>query len=284
MPDIYVAIGEQTYSATADFAHRVYDALLRDSLLDGTPWTQTEVGQQLANSSVRDATALYRHAPATLLFGGWDSHTGKSAPFRIARSISSEIWASNGEVMSRLATKGSPVMITKDERVYLNEDHVLETGEAPQGTKQQRPSEVGLGSVPSEAEAKGIIVDADSIKLNGSISLTRLNRYRFPINGEHNPEVDKAARNVIACTGLYMLTMHLESGLDLRSGCDLEMVEWSWVLRQGLNGKVPIEVNSSIMRELLSQSITRAEELGLTFADSIRLQASPALETVVSGN
>ncbi len=282
MPDIYVTIGEQTYSATADLAHRAYDALLRDSLLDDTPWTQTEVGEQLANAAIRNATALYQHVPATLLFGGWDSHTGKSSPFRIARSITSEIWASNGEVMSRLATKGSPVMVKKDEQIYLNEDHLLQTGQAPKGTKQQRPSEVGLGSVPSEAEPKGIIVDADSIMLNGSLSLTRLNRYRFPINGNNSPEVDKAARNVIACAGLCMLTKHLESGLDLRSGCDLEMIEWNWVLRQGLDGKVPVEVNSNIMSELLSNSIARAEELGLTFADSITLKASPALETVIS--
>jgi CRISPR-associated protein Csb1 len=282
MPDIYVVMGEQIYSATADLAHRAYDALLRDSLLDDIPWTQTEIGVQLGSSSIRNATALYQHAPAMLLFGGWDSHTGKSSPFRIARSITSEIWASNGEVMTRVATKGSPVVVRKDEQVYLSEDHILQTGEAPEGTKQKNPSDIGLGTVPSRPEPKGIIVDADSIMLNGSLSLARLNRYRFPINGDNDPEGDKAARNVLACLGLYMLTMHLESGLDLRSGCDLEMVEWSWVIRQGLNGKVPIEVDSNIMRGLLSKAINRAEELGLAFADSISLQASPALESVVS--
>jgi hypothetical protein len=41
-------------------------------------------------------------------------------------------------------------------------------------------------------------------------------------------------------------------------------------------------VNSNIMSELLSTSIMRAEGLGLAFGESIRLQASPELESIIS--
>lgn len=282
LPDIYTTINGDQYSATSDLAHRAYDAILRDSLLGDTPWIQSEVGQQLANASLKNATALYRHSPATLIFGGWDSHTGKSDPFRIARCLSSEIWASNGEVMTRVATKGSPVVIKNDEQVFLDDNHLLQTGEAPKKSDQKRPSEIGHGTVPSQGEAKGVIVDADSIRLTGALSLTRLNRYRFPVSGTHNPEIDRAGRNVIACIALYLLAQHIETGLDLRSGCDLEAVEWSWTLRQGLNGKQAVEVNSGIMQEQLDGLIEKAENLGLTFADSTYLEATPALESIIS--
>jgi len=282
MPDIFTRISGVEFSATADLSHRAFDALVRDSTWDGTPWTETDLCRELASSDIKNATALYRSAPAILLFGGWDSHTGKSNPFRIARSISAEIWASNGEVMKRLATKGSPVVVSKDEQVYLNDRHQLQVGEAPQKADQAKPSEIGLGTVPSQAEAKGVIVDADSIRLTGAISLTRLNRYRFPINGTHNPEVDRAARNVLAAAGLYMLTRHLETGLDLRSGCDLEMVECSWLLRSGLHGKTPVEVDSASAMNLLKESVAQADKLGLAFGQSVHLQATPALESIIS--
>lgn len=280
MPDIFTTINDEVYSSVADLSHRIYDALLRDSTLDGTQWSDTEICKSLANASIKNATALYQYAPATMLFGGWDSHTGKSNPFRVARSISAEIWASNGEVMTRLATKGSPMVVSKDEQVYLDENHNLQVGDAPKGTKQKKPSEIGLGSVPSGGEAKGVIVDADSIRLTGSISLNRLNRYRFPLNGNENKEENRAARNVLAATGLYLMSKHLETGLDLRSGCDLETVECEWILRQGLKGKTAVEVNSTIAMSLLKEAVSKAENLGLKFADPIQLRATSALESI----
>jgi CRISPR-associated protein Csb1 len=282
LPDIEVRIGGRLYSATADFSHRTFDALLRDSCEGQTPWPQTEMSRALANSTIQDATALYRHAPATLIFGGWDSHTGKSNPFRIARSLCAEIWAANAEVLSRLVTKGSPFTILNDEQVHLNSDHLLELGTAPEVTKQKKPSEVGLGTVTPDAEQKGVIVDADSIRLTAVLSLNRLNRYRFPVDGNNDPNRDRAARNVLAFTGLLMLIMHLENGLDLRSGCDLEMVDQSWVLRKGLDGKLPLIVGKDALYEQLTQAVAAAEKSGLHFADTVTLHASEALETLVS--
>src|SRR4029077_4451830 len=41
-----------------DAPHRVYDAILRDSLLDGQPFMKSPVGERLAKAKAEDASAL----------------------------------------------------------------------------------------------------------------------------------------------------------------------------------------------------------------------------------
>ncbi len=53
--------------------HRVADALLRDSLLDGKVFRKSEPGRKLDHVSNRDATALFELCPTALVFGMWDS-------------------------------------------------------------------------------------------------------------------------------------------------------------------------------------------------------------------
>ncbi len=53
--------------------HRVADALLRDSLLDGKVFRKSEPGSELDHVSNRDATVLFELCPTVLVFGMWDS-------------------------------------------------------------------------------------------------------------------------------------------------------------------------------------------------------------------
>ena len=72
--------------------HRVADALLRDSELDGMPFRQSDAGKRIDLVDVRNATALFELCPTALVFGMWDS-TGPrgGAGSKFQRAIVSEI-------------------------------------------------------------------------------------------------------------------------------------------------------------------------------------------------
>jgi CRISPR-associated protein Csb1 len=83
------AIGKVTRTQAP---HRIADAILRDSLLDGKPFRETTEGMSLSKTSPVNATDLYRFCPTALIFGLWDSTgpmDGTGAKFR--RAIMSEI-------------------------------------------------------------------------------------------------------------------------------------------------------------------------------------------------
>ena len=59
-----------------DAPHRVYDAILRDSLLGDEPFMASETGKRLAAAKPQDASALLELSPTALLFGAWHSQGG----------------------------------------------------------------------------------------------------------------------------------------------------------------------------------------------------------------
>ena len=62
-----------------DAPHRVYDAIIRDSLLDDVPFMESEQGRRLAAATPAAATALLEISPSALLFGAWHACTRKTA-------------------------------------------------------------------------------------------------------------------------------------------------------------------------------------------------------------
>ena len=77
-----------------DAPHRVYDAILRDSLWVGEPFMQTHHGRRLASAKPADATALLELSPTALLFGAWHSQgEGGGLGAKFPRALVSEIMA-----------------------------------------------------------------------------------------------------------------------------------------------------------------------------------------------
>lgn len=75
-----------------DAPHRVYDAILRDSLLESTPFMQSEDGKRLAAAKPADATALLEISPNALVFGAWHSQgSGGGLGAKFSRTLVSEI-------------------------------------------------------------------------------------------------------------------------------------------------------------------------------------------------
>lgn len=94
--------------------HRIADAILRDSLLDGVSFRQSELGKTLDHVDLRNATALFRLCPTALVFGIWDStgpKGGLGAKFQ--RAVVSEIVALDAQFAVRTASKIDPTEIRR---------------------------------------------------------------------------------------------------------------------------------------------------------------------------
>ena len=228
-----------------DAPHRVYDAILRDSLRDGKPFLDrnSPLGKRLLEASASDASALLELSPNALLFGAWNS-TGQGGGLgaKFARCLTSEIMAvkvpteevanaRTGEITPRTAGRrtGSridPLGVLSKVQVYKGADGWGTTKEqAGKGAKEARPSEVNHGNIRPSVQPLGIT--CDYLEHTFVLSFAGLRRLRF--GGA--PAKDAVGRTYLAALGLLALLEQDERGYALRSRCDL--------VRDGV---VPIEV------------------------------------------
>ena len=273
LPVIRTTVGGRNISVN-ELPHRIYDAILRDSLVNDIPWRQSEIGRAVLGSTISNATSLYSYAPLTLLLGGWDSHGGDAGSgAKIARSVSCEIWGYGVQTAKHCTQRLDPLKITSD-----SEKHSIVDGILSPDVNGKKPSELGHGDVPG-SDPKGVFVDR--IELNGAVSLTRLGRYHFPDeNGEITPERDNAARNVLVQLALVGIARVMDR-LDLRSGCELYTTnrEAQTICTDGT--KTPATLSTST--ENLQAAIHEAERFGLRFAkEPVQLTAGPALEKLAA--
>jgi CRISPR-associated protein Csb1 len=255
-----------------ELPHRAYDAILRDSTLDGTPWRASAVGQAVLESNVTNATALYMYAPLTLLLGGWDSHGGGAGTgTKIARSVSCEIWGYGVQTAKHCTQRIDPLDITSSTEKHSVIDGILQPDE-----NGKKPSELGHGDVPSSA-MKGVFVD--NIEFRGAISLTRLQRYSFPDeNGVISEERNQAACKVLEELALIGISKTLDK-LDLRSGCELYSITREAQILSADGSKRSLSLPTSISS--LKDAIGIAQSYGLFFNSSpVNLVAGPALARI----
>jgi CRISPR-associated protein Csb1 len=77
---------------TLQAPHRVFDAIIRDSMLDSKPFGQSDEGQELIRARPHSAAAVYRLSPTALVFGAWNSTgTGGGLGVKFPRAVVSEI-------------------------------------------------------------------------------------------------------------------------------------------------------------------------------------------------
>jgi CRISPR-associated protein Csb1 len=94
--------------------HRAADAILRDSLLNGTPFRDSAEGKRITDSSLVNATALFEFCPTALVFGVWDS-TGPKGGLgaKFARAIVSEIVGIDVISGAKTGSRIDPLAISK---------------------------------------------------------------------------------------------------------------------------------------------------------------------------
>jgi CRISPR-associated protein Csb1 len=241
-----------TQVTSLDAPHRVYDAILRDSLLGAEAFMASAVGQRLAKAKADDASALLEISPTALLFGAWHS-TGEGGGLgaKFARCLISEIVAVDvpvedvvvnqrtGEVEMRTAgrrtgsridplgilKKVSDPKVKNSLRIYKSQTGWgLTKEEAGSGAKEAKPSEINHGNITPSVAPLGIT--CDHAEHSFVLSFAALRRLRFG-----GGDKDTAGRSLLAVLGLLALAEQDARGYALRSRCDLVC-----------EGRTPLEV------------------------------------------
>ena len=268
-----------TKITSLDAPHRVYDAILRDSLYNGIPFMESDVGQRLAKAKAADASALLETSPTALLFGAWHS-TGQGGGLgaKFSRCLISEIVGVDvpvedvvvnqrtGEVKiqtsgRRTGSRIDPLGILNRVKIYqakadpsdwtAKEDEAVTKGANKEPvlfpTKRGKPGRASLinhGNVTPSVQPLG--ATCDHLEHSFVLSLAALRRLRFG-----SSEKDAAGRSLLAALGLIALTEQDARGYALRSRCDLVC-----------DGRAPLEI-------VRSDGSTKAVEIDRTQARTL---------------
>jgi len=271
---LYEPIGRVT---SLEAPHRVADAILRDSELDGVPFRNTPLGKKIGMANLRNATPLFELCPTALLLGIWDS-TGPKGGLgtKFQRAMVSEIVGVNASYGTKTSSRIDPLGIRKDAaQIYesTTSDWTLDAADAKK--KSGKPVFKGKDGKPSEANHGNIVPSMsavrDGVPLAGGVtidyaeqmtvlSLPAIRRLRFPIEGKDSREANIAGRTVIAALGLTGAVLAAERGLDLRSRCLLwPIAPLTWELLQ-TPGQLPqsFELTADAAIKLLEEAVAGA--------------------------
>ena len=269
--------------------HRIADAIFRDSLLDGTLFRLSDVGQQITNATPRNATALYRYSPTALLFGVWDS-TGPKGGLgsKFQRSYVSEIIGLDVQVGKKVGSRLDPLAIEKlsaEDLIYehadpaqvwtVNEDEAAKDKGKPRVIG--RPSEINHGNIaPSIDSLSGGVTISGAVQTT-VISLAALRKLRF---GGRDRAKEAAAQTAIAALGVAAIAYLYEHDYDLRSRCLLVPTETQTLELVARDGSAPavVDINRSVASDILKRAAEEATKAGIGWETSeIRLEPSPKL-------
>lgn len=266
---------------TLQVPHRLADAILRDSELNGVPFRRSETGKTLNSVSLANATPLFQLCPTALIFGMWDS-TGPKGGLgpKFERALVSEIVGIGAEYHEDYRARGvrrDPLEISKNVPVLRNEDRSLRRVAEANERGAVRPSEINHSSVPFESPNSGVTVEyAEQVT---TLSLICLRRLHFPINGGVTHQTDQAARTVLAALGLCGATLAFEAGVGLRSRSllwpDGPMI-WQLLERPGTEPR-QFSFTAEEAVDLLRDAVRKARESGLTWSEE-PVQLKPSAE------
>jgi CRISPR-associated protein Csb1 len=279
--------------------HRIADAILRDSLLDGVIFRKSAKGQVLDNAEARNATGLFGLCPTAFVFGLWDStgpRGGLGAKFQ--RAMVSEMVGYDAVQGKKTASRIDPLQMQRDAGVLFDRNE--KTANSPDWTldeksarvEKNQPVKLGKDGKPSEANHGNVLPSwadggftVSKVRQTTVLSLAALRRLRFPLNGavDSDPKADQAARVVLAALGLAAATLNREEGADLRSRCQLFPVEtFVWKLLDA-PGEAPKEyaLSGESAVALFKAAVQEAQALGLPWEGDITLTPHPDLVRLV---
>jgi CRISPR-associated protein Csb1 len=278
-------VGTDGKITSLETPHRIFDAIIRDSELNGIRFPNTDAGKAVVAANGKNATNLFKYDPTSLLFGSWDS-TGVSGGLgeKYTRCVVSEIVAINAFQASRRGTRIDPLNASKDVGITRDAKDKL-AWEAKGEAKSKgilRASEINHGSIPwpEGADLHGGIT-CDYIQQSLTISFPALRQLRFPVAGKS--DTDAKAQTVLAAIALHAAALNVARGWHLRSRCDLVLddnaaVEWE------LLGTAPSKMilAADASRALLLEAISKAKEAGLPWETKpLELKPSKSLADLI---
>lgn len=206
--------------------HRIYDAILRDSVDDaGTLFRYTAAGQAITQAGPRDATALFHYCPTALIFGAWDS-TGPKGGLgsKFPRILASEIVGVDARPGTKVGGRLDPLGIVKKAGpLYAAADEAQGWTIAPDHKKAKalNPSDINHGNVAPSRDDEAGGVTLDHALQTTVLSLPALRRLQFRYTLDRAPlstAAAAAAHTALAALALAALAHAHAAGHDLRSG------------------------------------------------------------------
>jgi len=286
MPVIAVEFGDQIADVqrvtSLQAPHRIADAILRDSLFEGTPFRASNVGKAITDSSLCNATSLFKYCPHALILGVWDS-TGPKGGLgaKFARALVSEIVGVDAVVGKKTSSRIDPLQTRASAKVVKNKNGEWKLAEGDKAKGAVSPSEINHGNIPPSVAAGSVTIAY--AEHSAVLSLPQLRRLRFPIDGVLDTTVDDAGRTVLAALALTGLTLAIERGADLRSRCLLfpeAALKFELLATPGSPDAFTLTSDQAI--RLLEAAVTEAERLGLSWqTEAISLQPSDELIALV---
>ncbi|HVS14905.1 MAG TPA: type I-U CRISPR-associated RAMP protein Csb1/Cas7u [Thermoanaerobaculia bacterium] len=295
-------LGGDGYITSLEAPHRLADALLRDSLLDGRPFRLSEPGRRFTEASPANAAPLFELDPISLVLGLWDStgpKGGLGAKFQ--RALVSEIVGVGAELGTKSASRIDPTGIEKTEIYEAADPEEVWTTDPEQakggakkptplkrgGEKAGSPSVINHGNVMPSTDpvAGGVTIDyAEQVTV---LSLPALRRLRFPKCSDGSPidagdrrRAEDAARTALAALGLAAVACQRENGYDLRSRCALRPLSPLQIDLLPGDGSDPrsFSLDAAGARELLHQAADSAAKAGLPWSkEPLTLKPAPKL-------
>lgn len=255
--------------------HRVFDAIIRDSMLGGKPFGSTDDGKALVLAKPQSAAAIYRLSPSTLIFGAWNS-TGQGGGLgaKFPRAVVSEIVGVNvatddGKPSGqRTGSRIDPLGIRSGVRVVK-----LPGGDWRMATDKDKaaikPSEINHSNIPPSVTPLGVSVDY--VTHSFVLSLPALRRLRFLGRPGQPSLADRAAHAALAALGVISCLAQDRAGYALRSRCDLvpdpnEPTGFEWVTTDGTIEPLPIDLPAACA--LFTALAEQAASHGLAMRDS----------------
>ena len=278
--------------------HRLADAIFRDSLLDGTLFRLSEIGRAITDATPRNATALFRYSPTSMLFGMWDS-TGPKGGLgsKFQRAYVSEIVGFDAEVGRKVGSRIDPLQIEKvasEDRVFnaADRNEVWTTDASDAETDKGKPVYASRGSTsgeagqPSKINHGNIVPSIDSLaggvtittaQQTTLISFAALRRLRFR---GFDREAETAARTAMAALGIAAIAYQHAADYDLRSRCLLLPTHAPRleILHRDGSPADAVELDRNTAAQILSDAAEGAARSGVGWETAdIRLEPAPKL-------
>ncbi len=297
-----------------EVSHRIYDAALRDSLIDEGSgpvlFRLSNIGRAVTEATPRNAAALFTYAPGSLLAGAWDStgpKGGRGSKFE--RAMTSEIIGANSVSGVKVGSRIDVLSIEKGQKIYESTDTdegwtldeskarkdkgkaVLFTRKGGDG-KAGDPSNINHGNIPPSIDSQAGGVSIDRALQIAVLSFGALRKFRFPVDASGKPftpeqrtAVETAARTALAALGIVGLVLAYEGDYDLRSRCVLRPTAplTFELMRRGVKDSVHLTITLDQARQLLADASAACAKAGLPWlTEETTLVPSERLVTLIT--
>jgi CRISPR-associated protein Csb1 len=220
--DLAGTAAHRTKISTLEMPHRVADAILRDSELDGLPFAQSATGRAILGATYRDLTPILTASPVSLVFGTWFSQHGLSTfGLKIERASVGEIWGHGAQLGKAIGSRIDPLGLI-DLPIYRAQEGGWTADPAEAAIEKSRPaawakkktSELNHSNIPPTILERGVI--CERYELRWSLNSAAIRRQGFG-----DAKRSTAAQMYLLALGLAARVLAHEEGYALRSRCCL---------------------------------------------------------------